>query len=132
MQIREAEHRHRAELAAEQERVREAHEMVELIQSVVLSLIPFFLLRMFFKGLRALLDTFGRYEICEKMSLHYTLNISDDYELFIKVTIQEKDVLLIDWTMNSVVLCCSQFSDIRYFMSSKGAKCINNLDPRLI
>ena len=32
MQIREAEHRHRAELAAEQERVREAHEMVELIQ----------------------------------------------------------------------------------------------------
>lgn len=33
MQIREAEHRHRAELAAEQERVREAHEMVELIQS---------------------------------------------------------------------------------------------------
>lgn len=35
MQIREAEHRHRAELAAEQERVREAHEMVELIQSVV-------------------------------------------------------------------------------------------------
>ena len=41
MQIREAEHRHRAELAAEQERVREAHEMVELIQSVVPSLIQF-------------------------------------------------------------------------------------------
>ena len=32
MQIREAEHRHRAELAKEQERVKEAHEMVELIQ----------------------------------------------------------------------------------------------------
>ena len=60
---------------------------------------------MFFKGVRALLDTFGRYV---KMSLHYTLNISDDYELFIKVMIQEKDVLLIDWTMNSVVLCCSE------------------------
>lgn len=32
MQIREAEHRHRAELAAEQERVREAHDMVALVQ----------------------------------------------------------------------------------------------------
>eukprot|EP00438_Fugacium_kawagutii_P018754 Skav204393 [mRNA] locus=scaffold2947:125573:129858:+ [translate_table: standard] len=32
MQIREAEHRHRAELAAEQERVREAHDMVTLVQ----------------------------------------------------------------------------------------------------
>ena len=67
MQIREAEHRHRAELAAEQERVREAHEMVELIQSVVPSLIQFvcfFSCRVscgcFLKGVRSFLDTFKR------------------------------------------------------------------------